>query len=460
MKRQTVCIQGLGFVGAAMAVAVANAKDSKDEYYFDVTGIDLANKAGIEKVRMLNKGTFPFETTDKALQTAVKNTLKSKNFKAGVDPEAFSKADVVLIDINLDVYYDKQQEPYLNLDAFKRALKTIGQHIKPDALVIVETTVPPGTCEKVVKPALESELKKRKLPANKLKIAHSYERVMPGDEYYNSIINYWRVYSGIDEVSSKACRDFLSKIVNVKDYPLVKLGSTNASETAKVLENSYRATNIAFMEEWGRFAEDIGINLFEVVNAVRKRPTHSNIRQPGFGVGGYCLTKDPYFAKLATKELFGLNNHDFEFSSKAVKLNNKMPLVSLNKLKKALGGISGKKILLLGVSYKQDVGDTRYSPSEIFAKEALKQGARLTCYDPLVNVWPEANVKLLNKLPLNLNFNAIVLTVAHSEFLSARFAKKLSMSKAVIFDTNNVLREEQIKILKNNKLMFIGRGDL
>ena len=144
---------------------------------------------------------------------------------------------------------------------------------------------------------------------------------MPGKDYFNSIINYWRVYSGINDESADRCRDFLETVISTNEYPLTRLKKTTASEISKVLENSYRATTIAFMEEWGRFAEAVDVDLFEVVDAIRMRPTHSNMRQPGFGVGGYCLTKDPYFAMLASRELFNRNDLEFPFSTMAVRLN-------------------------------------------------------------------------------------------------------------------------------------------
>ena len=116
---------------------------------------------------------------------------------------------------------------------------------------------------------------------------------MPGKNYLDSLINAQRVYAGLNKRSESSCKKFFSKIINTKKYPLQKLNSIEECETAKLLENSYRAINIAFIEEWGIFAENIGVNLFEVLNAIKIRPTHSNIRKPGLGVGGYCLTKDP-----------------------------------------------------------------------------------------------------------------------------------------------------------------------
>lgn len=463
MKTKTVCVQGLGFVGSAMSVAISNAKNEQGECLFKVYGVDLPNQAGQDKINALNKGEFPFETTDQNLIQATEDLKKNGNFEATSDETVFQKADIVVVDINLDVYYDDNRKPYLNLSAFKNAVNTLGKNIRQDTLVIIETTVPPGTCEKVVKPILEERFKNRGLNPESIKIAHSYERVMPGDYYYNSIINYWRVFSGINEVSRKECRDFLSAIINIKDYPLTELASTTASETAKVLENSYRAVNIAFMEEWGRYAEKVGVNMFEIVNAIRKRPTHSNMRQPGFGVGGYCLTKDPFFAKLASKDLFGFDDLDFPFCTQAVDLNNKMPLVSLNKIKEKLGGtLKEKRILLLGVSYKQDVGDTRYSPSEIFAREAIKEGVELTCFDPLIKYWVEMDMRLPEKMPAFKEYDAVVLTVRSAVFETEQFTTDLADTDVLVFDANNVLNETQITVLKNGRcrLSFIGRGDI
>ena len=124
------------------------------------------------------------------------------------------------------------------------------------------------------------------------------------------------------------------------DFPLTRLGNTTASETAKVMENTFRATTIALMEEWGRFAETVGVDLFEVVDAIRMRPTHANMRTPGFGVGGYCLTKDPLFAKLAASELWD-TPMEFPFSSAAVRTNDDAPLVTLDRVRRLIGGTLG-----------------------------------------------------------------------------------------------------------------------
>ena len=459
--RKTVCVQGLGFVGSAMALAIANAKDTNGFPLYNVIGVDVPNEAGYKKASSINDGVFPFENNDKKLEKAQKDAYKNGNLWATTDAGYFQYADVVVVDINLDVKYTEDHEPILDLTLFKDAMHTLGRYIKPGTLVVVETTVPPGTCEKVVYPILTEEFRNRNIDESELYVAHSYERVMPGENYFDSIINFWRVYSGINEISSDYCQKFLESVISTENYPLTRLEKTTATEIAKVLENSYRAATIAFIEEWGRFAEAVNVDLFEVIDAIRMRPTHSNMRQPGFGVGGYCLTKDPYFAPLAAKEIFGLQNMEFPFSTQAVKTNNAMPLVSLHKIESLLGGnLQGKRLLVLGVSYRQDVGDTRYSPTEIFVKEARKRGAEITCQDPLVEYWYEMAMPVLAAIPAFDNYDAVVFTVQHKQYQEIDF-QKLSLKKnLLIFDANCVLSKKQrsdIKQLADVKFAAIGR---
>lgn len=461
IKRKTVCIQGLGFVGAAMALAVANAKNSDGDPLYNVIGIDVPNEAGYKKAFSMNNGIFPFENNDEELKRAQSEAYKNGNFWATTDAEYFCYADIVIIDINLDLKYEDENKPVLDLGLFKEAIHTLGKYMKQGTLVIVETTVPPGTCEKIVYPILCEEFRKRKLEKSGIFVAHSYERVMPGEKYFDSIVNFWRVYSGINEDSADRCQKFLESVINTDKYPLTRLGKTASTETAKVLENSYRAANIAFIDEWGRFAEAIGIDLFEVIEAIRIRPTHSNIRQPGFGVGGYCLTKDPYFAGLAAKEIFGLKAIEFPFSTKAVQVNNAMPIVSLDKIESLLGGnLKEKNVLVMGVSYRQDIGDTRYSPTEIFVREAQHRGANIVCQDPLVNYWKEMDMGVDQEIVDFLGYDAIVFTVQHKDYQNIDF-KDISLSDGtLIFDANCVLSQKQrndILQLQNISFASIGR---
>ena len=207
-----VCIQGLGFVGSAMAAAVASAKDQKDNFVYEVIGVELPNKAGQMRVDSINNGKFPFSTDDKNLKLSLKKAKDRGNLYATTESNCYAKAKVVVVDIHLDIPY-LDESPTLEFKGFISAIKTIGREIRPGTLVLIETTVPPGTCEKIVVPTLESELIKRRIDPKSIYVAHSYERVMPGKNYLKSITDYWRVFSGHTKEAGDVCEEFLSNII-------------------------------------------------------------------------------------------------------------------------------------------------------------------------------------------------------------------------------------------------------
>jgi UDP-N-acetyl-D-glucosamine dehydrogenase len=402
-------------MGSAMATAVALAENADGEALFDVIGVDLPTVAGEKRVSAINDGRFPFETSDPTLRPAVSLAQARGNLRATTDPAVYAQADIIVVDVHLDIPF-RDDEPQLQFEGFEQALRAIGSRMQPSALVIIETTVPPGTCEKVVVPVLSEEFRNRGLDPASLLVAHSYERVMPGKDYLDSIINFWRVYSGHTEQAAALCEAFLSDVVNVKDYPLTRLASTTASETAKVMENTYRAVNIAFISEWTRYAEQVGIDLFEVVRAIQKRPTHANIRYPGLGIGGYCLTKDPTFTPAAARQLFGLAL-DFPFSRLAVSESTQMPHHGVARLSELLGGtVAGKRILLCGVSYREDVADTRYSPSETVYRELIGRGATVAIHDPFVSWWEELDRAVPDALPCPDAYDAVMFAIPHAQY--------------------------------------------
>lgn len=458
MARQKVCVQGLGFVGMASAIAVASARSESGEPLYDVTGVELPSTRGLDIVSSVNAGKLPIESNDAEMTTAFAEARRIGNLRASTDESAYRDADIVLMAVHLDVDLESIQDPQVDFRGIKAAAQTLGRNLKPGSLVIVETTVPPGTCRKIIQPAIAAELGKRDLSPEAVMLAHSYERVMPGSGYLTSIRNFWRVYAGTNEAAANACEAFLRTIINVRDYPLSRLQSTEASETGKVLENSYRAMTIAFMEEWSRFAEKIGVDLFEVIDAIRMRPTHNNIRQPGFGVGGYCLTKDPLFAPFAAKHLFELGDLEFPFSKKAVEVNQAMPFVTIDALRRELGSFKGKKLLLLGASYRQDVADLRHSPSAVLVKQVLSEGASVTVHDPLVKD-PLEGVPVIQEIPYGEPFDAVVLAVQHREYADLDF-HRWAKDGLLIFDANRVLLSAQLKALKRDgyNLQSIGRG--
>jgi UDP-N-acetyl-D-glucosamine dehydrogenase len=464
--KKVVVVQGLGFVGSVMSLVIANALTEE----YAVIGIDLPSPASWWKVQSINEGLFPVVADDPKIGQFYKRAREKGNLYASFDPYAYSKADVVVVDINLDVKKQTEGDGILgnynvDLTPFKKAIESIGAFCKPDVLVLVETTVPPGTSGKVVKPLLEESLIKRGLPTDQLKVGHSYERVMPGPKYIDSIQNFYRVFSGVDEKSAHAAETFLRTVIKTDEYPLTRLGNTHATEMAKVLENSYRAMNIAFMVEWSRFAEEAGVDIYEVVNAIRMRPTHKNIMLPGLGVGGYCLTKDPLLASWAKMNLFG-SNEKLQQSETGVMINDQMPYYAFNFLQSQYkGSLSGKKVLLLGVSYLNDVGDTRYTPVQGIYEKLQQAGNEVILHDPHVVYWEEKNLKINNSLDdvLDQSYDLVIITTGHRDYRNNPvLIKKLLDAKAgFIYDTIGVFSNEEIKTLSAKHIVkVIGRGDL
>jgi nucleotide sugar dehydrogenase len=464
--KKIVVVQGLGFVGAVMSLICSNALTEE----YAVIGVDLSNENTFWKIASINEGIFPVIASDPKINEFFERTKLKGNFLATYDNYAYSVADIIIVDINLDVAknsdFSKNLIDYeVDLSPFKKGLAAIGNNCKEDVLVLVETTVPPGTCLKIAYPTIQDCLTKRGLSPNKFKLGHSYERVMPGPNYIDSIQNFYRVYSGIDDRSANETENFLRTIISTEKYPLTRLGSTNATEMAKVLENSYRAMNIAFMVEWSRFAELAGVNLYEVVNAIRMRPTHSNMMFPGIGVGGYCLTKDPLLASWSKQNLF---DNDFPLiqSETSVQINDQMPLFAFNYLKETFKeSLSGKRILLLGVSYRSNVADTRYTPVEPFYDYLIAEGAKVSLHDPYVDQWEEKSKTISSDLKqlIGEQIDVLIFCTNHSEYMNNEdlIHSLMQKNQLFIFDTIGVLNEKEIQLLKQKHIVkVVGRGDL
>ncbi|HWX84810.1 MAG TPA: nucleotide sugar dehydrogenase [Xanthobacteraceae bacterium] len=454
--RKIVCVQGLGFVGAANAIAIAAARDGAGEPLYNVIGVDLPTDSGRERAAALNQGKFPFATTDAALVTAAGSARRAGNLVAVTDASAFGAADIIVVEIGLDI---EDETPKVDLPPFRAAIGTVGDHMKADALVLLESTVPPGTTERIVAPLLRERLAARSLPTQALKLAYCYERVMPGDGYLASIVDMWRVYAGMTVEAADAAEAFLSSFIDTKKRPLTRLESIRAVETAKVLENTFRAVNIALIDEWEKFARRIDVDLFEVLKAIRVRPTHQNIRYPGLGVGGNCLSKDPMFGTTAAQDLFGLVGFDFPLSTAAVAINSRMPAATVALLEEMIpGGLAGKHVLILGASYREDVGDTRHSPSLTLAGMLIGKRATVAFADPLVE--GEIGVPLHRELPDAHGFDAVILAVGHKPYRAIDLAAWSGAERPVVLDANGVLSRQQLQSLRDAgfEVAAIGRG--
>lgn len=470
-SRKTVVIQGLGFVGTAMAAAVANAKNTSGELLYNVIGVDLPDEANYWKIARVLQGLASVVSTDTSLDAAYTTAHANGNLTATFSPFAYTLADVVVVDIHLDIkkkQLGNARDYDFTFDRYKEAIKTVAERITNDTLILIETTVPPGTTEKVLKPLFELTGRQRGLNTDTIHLAHSYERVMPGKEYLNSITNFYRVYSGVDDAAKQAAREFLSSFINTKDFPLTELHSTTASEMSKVLENSFRAMNIAFMQEWTEFAQDAGVNMFDVIQAIRVRPTHRNIMAPGFGVGGYCLTKDSLLADWAYSTLFESDKRTagkrLDMSLSAINTNDMMPSFTVDLLKREMPDLRGKHVTVLGVSYLNDVADTRYSPSELFYDLCEKEGAVMQLHDPLVSYWVEKDTPVHTSIDelRTLKHDAAIFAVRHSEYLAMTADDILSALPGVslVIDAFNIITDATAEALRERgvKVLGIGKG--
>lgn len=463
---RTVVVQGLGFVGTAMTAALAGARRPDGKTAFKVIGVDLPDENNYWKIGRINKGLSAVLSSDKALDAALKNGRKKKSVMATYSDYAYRKADIVVVDINLDIKKGPADDPGaydFSYGQFEGAIRTLARNVREGTLIIVETTVPPGTTSTLIYPIFKEEFRQRGLDVTKLHLAYSYERVMPGPNYLNSVTDFYRVYAGINRQSSLRARKFFESFVNTKSYPLYELRSTVDAEMAKLLENSFRAVNIAFIQEWAAFAHKAGVNLFEVINAIKARPTHKNIMSPGFGVGGYCLPKDPLLADWSYARSFSSKGR-LKMTLDAVATNDLMPDYTLKILKEEMGPLKGKHVTILGVSYLGDVADTRNSPTALFYDRCRKEGAIVHLHDPMVTMWKEKGIRIDTDIGhlRRSRHDAVVFAVRHKKYLGLTAGKILSILKGVkiIVDANNMISDETAGILaaRGVKMLGVGKG--
>lgn len=395
--REIVVVMGVGFVGAVMAAIVAdtvNKKTGQPSKF--VIGMQRPSPRSFWKIPLLNRGISPVKAEDPEVDPMIARCVnEKKTLVATYTYDVLKLADVVVVDVQCD--YIKEdlgnvRSGQTDMAALESSLHVIAKHIPADALVLIETTVAPGTTEQVAYPIMKKEFRKRGIKSDPL-LAHSYERVMPGRNYVASIRDFWRVCSGINEKARERVVKFLTEVLNTEKFPLTVMDRPIESETAKIVENSYRATILAFLDEWSLYAERNGVDLIKVIKAIKVRPTHSNIIFPGPGVGGYCLPKDGGLGLWAYKHILGFEDDIFRITPMAIDINDTRGLHVGQLVRDALRNmgqpIAAADVLVLGAAYREDVGDTRYSGSEIVIRKLAEMGAEIKVHDPYVEHWWE-----------------------------------------------------------------------
>jgi len=478
--REIVVVMGLGFVGAVMAAVVADTVDAEsgepDKF---VIGMQRPSTRSYWKIPLFNKGISPVKAEDPAVEELIKRCVMEKGtLTATYSYDTLKLADVLVLDVQCDFVKEELgnlDNGYVEMGAIEESFRIIGELIEPSCLVLIETTVPPGTTEYIAYPILKKAFKKRGIKQEPL-LAHSFERVMPGRDYVKSIRNFWRVCSGINKESEKRVAAFLNAVIDVGNYPLTVLERPIESETCKIVENSYRATILAFLDEWSLFAETNGIDLIKVLDAIRQRPTHSNIIFPGPGIGGYCLPKDGGLGLWAYKHLLGFEEDIFTITPQAININDTRALHAAQLVRDALRNmgkiVAASQIAILGASYREDVGDTRYSGSELIVRKLTEMGAEIKVHDPYVEHWWEfenqdtypaigesrarffRNQEHLRELRMSPTLadalkdaDAVVLAVRHKEYLSLDPDDILGMAgePLAVVDCFGILDDEKIE---------------
>ena len=394
--REIVVVMGLGFVGAVMAAVVADSKDKHGNPAKYVIGMQRPSPRSYWKIPLLNRGIPPVSSEDPEVPAMIHRCVnEKKTLVATFTYEALKLADVVVVDVQCDYLKESLgnvRQGRADMKALEESFEIIGGNIKPDALVLIETTVAPGTTEQIAFPIVKKVFRRRGFSSDPI-LAHSYERVMPGRNYVSSIRDFWRVCSGVNEEATQRVTRFLKEVLNTEKYPLTVLDRPIESETAKIIENSFRATILAFLDEWSLFAERNGVDLIKVINAIKVRPTHSNIIFPGPGIGGYCLPKDGGLGLWAYRHIHGFEDDIFKLTPMAININDTRALhvaqLTRDALRNMSRPIASAEILVLGASYREDVGDTRYSGSELIVRRLAEMGAELRVHDPYVIHWWE-----------------------------------------------------------------------
>ncbi len=398
MGREIVVVMGVGFVGAVMAGVVADSVDPETgEPGKFVIGMQRPSVRSYWKIPYLNRGVAPVEAEDPDVEPMIRRcVLEKKTLTATFTYKALSLADVVVVDVQCDYLKEtlgNVRKGNADIAALESSLKVIGEHISTNCLVLIETTVPPGTTEYIAYPIIKKAFEERGIKDAEPLLAHSFERVMPGRNYVSSIRDFWRVCSGINAEARQRVKSFLSDVLNVKEYPLTVLDRPIESETCKIVENSFRATLLAFLDEWSLFSEQNGVDLIKVVEAIKIRPTHSNLIFPGPGIGGYCLPKDGGLGVWAYNTLMGFEEDIFKITPLAIDINDTRGLRVAQLVRDALRNmgkiVAASKVSVLGVSYREDVGDTRYSGSEIVVRKITEMGGAVVVHDPYVGHWWE-----------------------------------------------------------------------
>jgi UDP-N-acetyl-D-glucosamine dehydrogenase len=405
-----VAVIGMGYVGLPLAVEFAKVD-------FSVIGIDIDAK----KVEMLKRGeTYIPDVPPEDL----KRVVKSGKLGATMDFDVLKEADAILVAVPTPL--SKTKDP--DITYILNAVKEIKKRLKKGHIVSLESTTYPGTTDELVRPILEESGLKA---GEDFFLAFSPERINPGDKVY-TVKNTPKVVGGVTSL----CTEIVTFLYKEVLESVVPVSSAKVAEMTKLLENTFRSVNIALANEWAIMCNLLGVDVWEVIEAAGTKPFGFMKFYPGPGIGGHCIPIDPLYLSWKLKTL----NYNARFIELASEINTNMPRYVVERVADALNdrkkSVRGSKILILGVSYKKDVGDTRESPAFDIIKLLENKGAEVLYHDPLV---PEIKLNGKTRKSVELkdeilrSVDCVIIVTDHSQVDYERVVRESSL----VFDSKN-----------------------
>ena len=352
-----IVVVGLGYVGLPLATAAAKSG-------FNVIGIDLNQ----DKVANINSGKSPIEDI---ADSEILDLVERGQFKAQSDFSQVKNAGVILICVPTPLTSEHRPD----LSCLESAAKSIGEYLSKGTLIILESTVAPGTTREFLVPLIQ---KNSRIDISELDIAFSPERIDPLNPTWK-LKNTPKVVAGLNLKSRKRAIDFYSKFVE----NLIECENLEVAETAKLLENSFRLINISFINELSIFCQKLGIEINDVINAASTKPYGFMSFYPSIGIGGHCIPVDPLYLANKAQEI----GASLKMINLADQINREIPGYFVGRAEEKLGDLKAKKVLVIGVSYKPNVADVRETPVKALISGLKNKGAQVYWHDDLVKEW-------------------------------------------------------------------------
>ena len=373
-----VAVIGLGYVGLPLAIESAKADYSTIGFEID-----------LDRIRNLNLGISYLEDID---DDSLKDQISSGKFRASQDFSEMNQADVVVICVPTPLLENHKPD----LSAVESAANSIAKYLTKGQLVILESTVEPETTRKFLVPLLE---KGSGLKSEEFDVVFSPERIDPTNKKW-TLKNTPKIVAGLTNKAGTRAADFYSKFID----NVIVVESLEVAETAKLLENSFRLVNISFVNEISIFCQKLGIDVNAVINAASTKPYGFMPFYPSIGVGGHCIPVDPLYLSNKAREI----GAPTRFIELADQINQEMPGYFVSRAEEKLGGLKGKKVLVVGVSYKPNVADVRESPVEALINGLKQKGAQVSWHDDLVKEW---NGEM--SVTLSIDFDLAIIATPH-----------------------------------------------